>query len=89
MIISKGDKVMKKKYHFELGDLRAFITVVNVMLIMRYGLSVAWFGLAIAFLGLVMDFIKFVNQSRDFRVNSAVMHTANIVLNVFFMAMKG
>ena len=80
---------MKEKYRFELGDLRAFITVINVMLIIKFGLSVAWFGLAIAFLGLVMDFIKFVNRSGDFRINSAVMHTANIVLNVFFMVMNG
>lgn len=78
-----------KNFKFEIGDLRAFITVVNVMLIMKYGLSVCWFALAIAALGLLMDFIKYVNHSADFRINSAIMHTANIVLNVFFMTMKG
>jgi len=72
-------------YRFELGDLRAFISVLNVMLIMKYGLTVAWFGLAVGVLGLAIDFIKHYKKSNDFRVNSAVIHIANIVLNVYFM----
>jgi len=76
---------MKEKYRFELGDLRAFITLVNVMLIIKFGLSVAWFGLVIAGLGLIIDIVKYFSKNTDFRVNSAIMHTANIVLNVYFM----
>ena len=76
---------MKEKYRFELGDLRAFITVVNVMLIIKYGLSVAWFGLAIAGLGLVIDIIKWFSRDTSFRANNAIIHTANVVLNIYFM----
>ena len=47
-----------RKYKFEYNDLRAFITVINVVLIMKFGLSVAWFGLAIAIIGLVKDFAR-------------------------------
>ena len=37
---------------FEWNDLRAFITVINVLLIMKFGLSIAWFSLGVASLGL-------------------------------------
>ena len=68
-----------RKYKFEYNDLRAFITVINVALIMKFGLSIAWFGLVIAFIGLVKDIVK------DHRVNGMVMHLANMVLNIYFI----
>lgn len=74
-----------RNYKFEIGDLRAFITIVNVMLIIKYGLSIAWFGLAVAVGGLIGDFIKFYRSPSEFRVNGCLMHTANIILNVYFM----
>lgn len=70
---------MLKNYHFEWNDLRAFITVINVVLIMLYGLSIAWFGLAVASFGLVKDITV------DKKINSIIMHSANVALNVFFI----
>lgn len=78
---------MKKFFHidsaykFEWNDLRAFITVVNVVLIMIYGLSIAWFGLAVAVVGVVKDFYV------DHRINGLVMHLANVALNVYFICL--
>lgn len=66
-------------YKFEWNDLRAIITVLNVILIMIYGLSIAWFGLAIAVVGLVKDF------TTDRRINGIIMHLSNVALNVFFL----
>lgn len=68
-------------YKFEWNDLRAFITVVNVILIMIYGLSIAWFGLAVAAVGVVKDLAV------DHRINGLVMHVANLVLNIYFLAL--
>ena len=68
-------------YKFEWNDLRAFITVVNVILIMIYGLSIAWFGLAVAAVGVVKDLIV------DHRINGLVMHVANLVLNIYFLVL--
>lgn len=68
-------------YHFEWNDLRALITVVNVILIMIFGLDIAWFGLAVAILGLVKDILV------DRRINGMIMHIANIGLNIFFLCM--
>ena len=70
---------LDRKYKFEYNDLRAFITVINVVLIMKFGLSVAWFGLAVAVIGLVKDFAK------DRRINGITMHLANAILNVYFL----
>lgn len=67
------------KYKFEYNDLRALITVVNVILIMIYGLSIAWFGLAVAGIGVVKDIAV------DRRINGLVMHLANVALNLYFI----
>ena len=66
-------------YKFEYNDLRALITVVNVILIMIYGLSIAWFGLAIALIGVVKD-LKI-----DRHINGLVMHLASVALNIYFL----
>lgn len=68
-----------ESYKFEWNDLRCLITVINVILIMKYGLSIAWFGLAVAVFGLIKDFIS------DRHINGMVMHLANIVLNLYFI----
>lgn len=69
------------KYKFEWNDLRCFITVINVILIMIYGLSIAWFGLIVGIVGLIKDF------TIDKKINGIIMHLANVVLNIYFLAL--
>lgn len=64
---------------FEWNDLRAFITVINVILILRFGLSIAWFSLGVATMGLIKDI------TIDKKINGAVMHLANMILNIYFL----
>lgn len=66
-------------YKFEYNDLRAFITVINVILIMIFGLSIAWFGLAVALIGVIKDL------KVDRHINGLVMHLASVALNVYFI----
>ena len=66
-------------YKFEMNDLRAVIQIVNVVLIMIFGLSISWFGLAVAVAGLIKDFIH------DRHINGILMHLASIVLNLYFL----
>ena len=56
-------------YRFEWNDLRAFITVINVVLIMVYGLSIAWFGLAVAAIGVIKDLAV------DHKINGLIIRT--------------
>ncbi len=70
---------IEENYKFEWNDLRAFVTVLNVILIMIYGLSISWFGLGVALIGIVKDL------TTDRRVNGLLMHLANVVLNVYFL----
>lgn len=72
---------IEKPYQFEWNDLRCFITVVNVILIMIYGLSIAWFGLAVALVGVVKDL------TTDRRINGLLMHLSNVALNIYFLIM--
>ena len=72
---------IEEGYKFEWNDLRCFITVVNVILIMIYGLSISWFGLAVASIGVVKDL------TTDRKVNGLLMHLANVALNIYFLLM--
>ena len=65
-----------KNLVLEWNDLRAVLQIINVILILKFGLSIAWFSLAIAFFGLIKDF------ATDRHFNSIVMHLASIVLYV-------
>ena len=73
---------IEENYKFEWNDLRCFITVVNVILIMIYGLSIAWFGLGIAIIGIVKDL------TTDRHVNGLLMHLSSVVLNIYFLLMN-
>lgn len=68
-------------YKFEYNDLRCLITILNVGLIMVYGLSISWFGLAVATIGLVKDF------ATDRHINGILMHFASVALNVYFLTL--
>ena len=68
------------KYKFEWNDLRALIQIINVALLFIIGYSVAWFGLAVAVFGLIKDF------TTDRRINGMLMHTATIIMNLYFLS---
>lgn len=71
--------MIEEKYRFEWNDLRCLITVINVILIMTFGLSISWFGLAVAVVGIVKDL------TIDRHINGLVMHFANAMLNIYFL----
>ena len=68
-------------YKFEWNDLRAFITVINVILIMKFGLSIAWFGLAVAVFGIVKEL------TGNRHINCLVSYMATIALNIYFITL--
>jgi len=72
---------IEEPYKFEMNDLRAVIQIINVVLIMIFGLSVSWFGLALAICGLIKDFTK------DRHINGILMHLASAILNIYFLTL--
>lgn len=70
---------IKERFRFEWNDLRAFIQIINVGLIMIFGLSVAWLGLAIALFGVIKD------MSQHRHINDIVLHLTGVVLNIHFL----
>lgn len=72
---------------FEWNDLRALITVVNVSLIIKFGLVVSWFGLTLAIFGIFSDINKRRADKANFRWNSVVIHGMNMVLNLYFLSL--
>ena len=72
---------IEEPYKFEWNDLRASIQIINVVLIMIYGLSVSWFGLAIALFGIVKDL------TNHRHINDLLMHVSTAVLNIYFLTL--
>lgn len=72
---------------FEWNDLRALITVVNISLIIKFGLVVSWFGLTLAIFGIFSDINKRRTDKANFRWNSVVIHGMNMVLNLYFLSL--
>ena len=73
---------INNNYKFEMNDLRAGIQILNVILIMMFGLSVSWFGLAIALAGLIKDF-----KNKNRHLNDFLMHGASAILNIYFLTL--
>ena len=73
---------LEKKYEFDWNDLSAFFTVLNVILVMTYGLSIAWFGLALAVVGLVKVLLV------DHKINLLIMKIALIIMNAYFIGLS-
>ena len=69
-------------YKFDYNDIRCILTVLNVILILRFGLSVAFIGLAIAVFGTIRDMF-----CEERRVNSTVQHIMMIILNAYFVSL--
>lgn len=68
-------------YSFEWNDLRSILTVINVILVMMYGLSIAWFGLAIGVFGMIKEL------SGNRHINCLVSYLATIALNIYFLTL--
>ena len=70
-----------KNFHLELNDIRCSFTIINTTLILLFGISIAWFGLIIAIVGIIKDITV------DKKVNGLIMHSANAVLNIYFLTL--
>lgn len=72
---------LNKPFKMEWNDVRAFIQLLNVILIMLFGLSVSWFGLAVAIFGICKDL------SKGCHINDLVMHASGAILNIYFLTL--
>ena len=70
------------KYQFEVNDLHTAIQLINVVLVMIYGLIVSWFGLAVSVGNLIYDVI---NPNR--RISHFLMHLSTMILNIYFLTL--
>jgi len=74
--------IKSEKYEFDYNDVRCLLTVINVILILKFGLSIAYIGLAIALFGTIRDLI-----CEERKINSTIQHLAMIVLNLYFVSL--
>lgn len=73
---------IKGAYKFDYNDIRCALTVLNVVLILKFGLSVAFIGLAIAIFGTVRDMV-----CEERRINSTIQHAMMVILNLYFVSL--
>lgn len=70
---------LNKKYKFEYNDLRAVITFINVVLIIRFGITICFLNLIVAIIGIVKDL------TIDKKINGLLMHFTNMILSVYLI----
>ena len=80
--MKKFFNITANRYIFDYNDIRCLLTLVNVILVITFGLSVAWIGLAIAVVGTVRDMV-----CEERKINSTIQHLTMIVLNVYFVTL--
>lgn len=68
-----------ESYKFEWNDLRCAGMIINVILIMCFGLSISWLGLGIAVIGIIRDL------TTDRRISGLLIHISSAVLNIYFL----
>ena len=69
-------------YKFEWNDIRCVLMVINAILIIHFGLSLAWLGLTIAFFGIVKDLLI------DRRINGFVLHLSSAIIYIYLLLTK-
>lgn len=73
---------IEHKYKFEYNDLRAFLQLINLALIIFCGWDVgAIFGLTIGIIGLIKDL------QTDRHINGIVLHLCGIALNIYVLCL--
>lgn len=72
---------IEHSYRFEWNDLRTVLTVINVLLIIIFGVAGSWFGLAISLFGIVKEL------TGNRHINCLVSYVATIVLNIYFITL--
>lgn len=80
--MKKFFNITANKYIFDYNDIRCLLTLINVILVITFGLSVAWIGLAIAIFGTVRDMV-----CEERKINSTIQHLTMIILNVYFVTL--
>lgn len=74
--------ITTNRYIFDYNDIRCLLTLINVVMIITFGLSVAWIGLAIAIFGTIRDMV-----CEERKLNSTIQHLTMIILNVYFVTL--
>ena len=69
-------------YKFEWNDIRCILMVINAILIIHFGLSLAWLGLTIAFFGIVKDLLI------DRRINGFILHLSSAIIYIYLLLTK-
>ena len=65
---------LQKLKKVEFNDVRCALTLLNVVLVLLFGVSFAWIGLAVAVFGIAKDIV-----TRD-HINSYIIHAANMIM---------
>ena len=69
----------QNKFKWELNDLRALMTIMNVIGVIVFGFIACYLALSIAIIGLIRDIIE------KKKINSYIIHISNCILNIYLM----
>ncbi len=71
---------IENKYRFEWNDLRAVLTLANVISIIFFGYAAAAAGVVLSAIGLVKDF-----SNKNRHLNDFLLHVSGVILNIYLL----
>ena len=80
--MKKFFNITAEKYIFDYNDVRMILTLFNVIMIITFGLTVAYIGLAIAIFGTIRDMVI-----EERKINSTIQHICMVILNLYFVSL--
>lgn len=72
---------IETSYKFEWNDLRCLGMIINVILIICFGLSISWLGLGIAIIGIIRDL------TTERWISGLLIHVSSAILNIYFLSL--
>lgn len=66
-------------YHFEWNDWVGLANLLNLFLVIKFGLVASWFGLIVNLACVVYDIITVR------RINLIILHSSIVLLNAYFL----
>lgn len=66
-------------YHFEWNDWVGPANILNLFLVIKFGLVASWFGLIVNFACIVYDIVAIK------RINLTLLHLSVVLLNAYFL----
>lgn len=80
--MKKFFNISENKYIFEINDIRAILSMVNLYFIIKYNLSIVYICAVVAIFGIIKDF------TTDRHINGFIIHIISLIIVLYNFILK-